>query len=306
MKYLSPLTLLVLAGVVIFFSETLRSLFLANLIGQLFLFLVVAHIPTLLTGRMSYVDLAWPFGLLLIGIIVMVFASGEPWRVWLVGFIYVSMGMRMGILSVRGLIHGAFTREFNRYQYQRLRWEKEGKTHVPLAMHIDVAAQALLNISLLCLPAFLFSNSLPSDNSWMVAMELFGGIVWCLCFMLEWLSDAQKRKFSQSAKSEGKSKAVCTIGLWQYSRHPNYFFEWMLWNALVLMTTPALLSLISVELDIVVLLIAIVLFYLPFYMFNGLLYGTGVEPSEYYSEKSRPEYSDYQSKTNKFFPNFFC
>ncbi len=42
----------------------------------------------------------------------------------------------------------------------------------------------------------------------------------------EAVSDAQLARFR---KSLGAETRVCELGLWRYSRHPNYFFEWLFW-----------------------------------------------------------------------------
>lgn len=42
----------------------------------------------------------------------------------------------------------------------------------------------------------------------------------------EALSDVQLGRFR---KSPGARTGVCEVGLWRYSRHPNYFFEWLFW-----------------------------------------------------------------------------
>jgi steroid 5-alpha reductase family enzyme len=44
----------------------------------------------------------------------------------------------------------------------------------------------------------------------------------------EALADAQLAAFKRDAANRGR---VCEAGLWRYSRHPNYFFEWLIWVA---------------------------------------------------------------------------
>tara|TARA_B100001540_G_scaffold117028_1_gene104935 strand:- start:6754 stop:7260 length:507 start_codon:yes stop_codon:yes gene_type:complete len=50
-------------------------------------------------------------------------------------------------------------------------------------------------------------------------------IVWCISITGEYFSDRQLTKFRKS----NDSSKVCNTGLWYYSRHPNYFFEWLHW-----------------------------------------------------------------------------
>jgi steroid 5-alpha reductase family enzyme len=44
----------------------------------------------------------------------------------------------------------------------------------------------------------------------------------------EAIADAQLASFKRNPGDEGR---VCDTGLWRYSRHPNYFFEWLVWVA---------------------------------------------------------------------------
>jgi steroid 5-alpha reductase family enzyme len=44
----------------------------------------------------------------------------------------------------------------------------------------------------------------------------------------EAISDAQLRRFKEAAANRGQ---ICDIGIWSWSRHPNYFFEWLCWSA---------------------------------------------------------------------------
>ena len=49
--------------------------------------------------------------------------------------------------------------------------------------------------------------------------------------MLESLADSQLARFRANPANRGKT---CRSGLWRYSRHPNYFFEWIGWFAYAL------------------------------------------------------------------------
>jgi steroid 5-alpha reductase family enzyme len=48
-------------------------------------------------------------------------------------------------------------------------------------------------------------------------------------------------------KKLGKKNSVCNVGLWRYSRHPNYFAEWMAWNGLIIAAVPSLITLYEIE-----------------------------------------------------------
>ena len=61
--------------------------------------------------------------------------------------------------------------------------------------------------------------------------------------MFEHTADRQKKRFIKDCKEKDIKNAVCDVGLWRYSRHPNYFGEWMVWNSLIITSLPSLLAL---------------------------------------------------------------
>ena len=76
MKYFRPLYVFSLWLMVILNSSTFFNLALINSLGQLLLFTLVVCIPIWRTGRMSYVDIGWPWGLVVLGIISFVYSDG--------------------------------------------------------------------------------------------------------------------------------------------------------------------------------------------------------------------------------------
>ena len=127
---------------------------------------------------------------------------------------------------------------------------------------------------------------------------------------MESVADFQKLGFLKRMKKTGMRNQVCNVGLWKYTRHPNYFAEWMVWNGLIVMAIPSWLNLRDVQVElfngqvdqIFWLLIGVGLLYVSRMMYVTLVYATGAIPSEYYSVKKRPGYEEYQKNTNLFFP----
>lgn len=52
------------------------------------------------------------------------------------------------------------------------------------------------------------------------AADIIGWIMWFIGFLVEAIADQQKISFINSPENNGK---WCNVGLWKYSRHPNYF-----------------------------------------------------------------------------------
>lgn len=59
-------------------------------------------------------------------------------------------------------------------------------------------------------------------NPFLQAEDVAGWIMWALGFIVEGTADQQKLSFKRLPESRGK---WCNVGLWKYSRHPNYFGE---------------------------------------------------------------------------------
>ena len=71
-----------------------------------------------------------------------------------------------------------------------------------------------------------------------LGLFFFAGLaVWLLGFIWETVADAQKSAFKNDPANEGK---FINVGLWKWSRHPNYFGEITLWTGVLIMAIPVL------------------------------------------------------------------
>jgi steroid 5-alpha reductase family enzyme len=158
----------------------------------------------------------------------------------------------------------------------------------PRKMFIFLQNQGLGSIPLVF--AIFVAARFPSDalrlQDYLGALILFIGIAG------EALADAQLKRFRIDPANNGR---VCDIGLWRWSRHPNYFFEWFGWLAY---------PVIAVSSDYP-------LFYpwgwatllAPVFMYWILMHVTGIPPLEQQMLRSRGDrYRDYQTRTSMFFP----
>lgn len=299
MKYFVPLFPFLVGWAILCSTTQLSELGLINGIAQLILFALVVCWPIWKTGRMSYVDIGWPWGLVVIATLTYLYSDGYGPRVLLVSSIYVFVGLRMGMGALSMWRQGLLKQEFPRYQYQRLRWEKTGKTNVALALQMEALMQGLANASFLAFPALLIASNKDTSIS---VFEILGLIIWLGAFAMESVADMQKLSFLRAKKKAGEKNRVCDVGLWGYCRHPNYFAEWMVWNALVVAAIPSWLALYSQESTLVWVLLGAGLLFVTRIMYVTLVYATGAVPSEYFSVQKRPDYADYQKRTNRFFP----
>ena len=284
----------------IFFQiENFQKFLLINLISQIFIFLFIVCIPAYFTDRMSYVDIAWPFGLVTIGILSFFYGDGYLLKKSIISMLYIIAGLRMGIGALILLKKGYLNKELPRYSYQRIRWKKKGFINDKFSVQYEILLQCFANATFLAIPAILISNN--SSQTFSI-IEVIGFLVWVIFFFLEHISDLQKQKFLINAKKNNLKNQVCNVGLWKYTRHPNYFSEWMIWNGLIIASFSSLIVNNSM---IVFLGTTTSLLYITILMYQTLVFLTGAIPSEYYSLIKRPDYKKYKQTTNMFFPNFF-
>jgi steroid 5-alpha reductase family enzyme len=212
--------------------------------------------------------------------------------------LFIGLRMGVGALTMAKATGVIFKTEFPRYQYRRAMLEEAGSAHADWHMFSEIMAQALANASVLALPGFLMATNTAEQIS---PLELVGVGVWLVAYVLESVADGQKLLFT--SKKENKF-GVCKVGLWRYSRHPNYFSEWLVWTGLVIAAAPSWLALRGTESEWVWLALGAGALGASVMMYVTLVYLTGAKPAEYYSVQKREGYRQYQAETSRFFPWF--
>jgi steroid 5-alpha reductase family enzyme len=281
-----------------------------NAMGQLLLFMPLAVIPSLMTGHMFYVDLAWPAGLLCLGFNGLVYADGLWLRRVLMGGCVGLHGGRM-LLGALVIFFPYVKREdLPRYRYAKLRWLRDdGMTERtwPLKMLHDVLQQAGANASALACPVMLACFDASAQIS---LVEWIGYGIWLAAWCWESIADGQKLYFQKLAKKDKHAATAClghppfagrAYCLWTLCRHPNYWGEWAAWNGLVLAALPSLLRLPSCG-AFGKSALGAVLVVLSRFMYDCLMHWTGAEPAEHFSAAKRAEYARYQKSTRVFWP----
>lgn len=301
MNFAVPLSIvfLTILSVALFASnQALVTLLAVNAVIQLVLFVFVACIPFLRSGRMSYVDIAWPFGVALIGVQILLLGDGDVFRRAIVGSIYILIGLRMGLgaLTMARATGVIFEREFPRYEYRHLCFQSCSDAQKRFHILAEIMLQGFANMSVLAIPGFMLAiNHNSSVSNW----ETVGVLIWLIAYGLEMTADIQKLRFMK-----GNKGAVCNIGLWRYSRHPNYFSEWLVWTGIVVASVSSWWLLREEETMFVASTLAVGAIGASAMLYTTLVYLTGAIPSEYFSVRKRPDYAEYQRTTNRFFPWF--
>jgi len=165
----------------------------------------------------SLVDAVWAFGIGLSSVLWLALCGEVNAKHWVAGGLVAMWSLRLG-WHLQRRIRRAHPEEDARYAKLRGGW----KGRVPSAFFWFFQAQGI-SVILLALPFLLVAAD--PDGAW-TAWESAGLAVALLGILGEVLADHQMSGFKTRNKDP---KAVCQDGLWRYSRHPNYFFEAMIW-----------------------------------------------------------------------------
>jgi steroid 5-alpha reductase family enzyme len=232
------------------------------------------------TGNSGWVDTIWTFSLGLVGALSALWpiaGSAPNARQWLVATLVAVWSLRLGIHIA---IRTAAISDDPRYAAFATQWGPDARRR----MFIFLQNQALGTIPLAF--AIFVAARFPSDA--LRVQDFAGAGILLIAIAGEALADAQLKRFREDPANRGR---VCNVGLWRWSRHPNYFFEWFGWLAYPVIGLSA-----DYPFGLATLLA-------PIFMYWILVHVTGIPPLEEQMLRSRGErYRDYQSRTSRFFP----
>lgn len=224
----------------------------------------------------ALVDTIWTLGL---GLAVLVYAwwlGVDSWRTVVVLTLVLVWSGRLTLHLLRDRILPG--REDPRYAALAAHWGASAERKFILVF--------LAQVPLVALFLFPVSLALAADTGGWRWLDTLGLAIAVIALAGESLADRQLARFRADPANRGK---VCRNGLWRYSRHPNYFFEWVHWLSYVAFAYGAPFGHAA--------------WVGPVMMYLFLRYITGVPFAERSSLKSRGDaYRDYQETTNVFFP----
>ena len=234
------------------------------------------------THQAGWADVFWSFAIGIGGLIValMTVSDAPIKRSWLAGAMVGFWSLRLGF----HILARTATATYEDPRYADLRREWGDKFQARLFGFLQI--QALCGIGLVATvyaaahrpgPAFAITDCLGLG---LLIVSVIG----------ETLADRQLRAFTLDKANHGK---VCDKGLWSWSRHPNYFFEWLGWVAYPVIAISfhpywwqGWLSLIG-----------------PLLMYWLLVHVSGIPPLEIHMLKSRGDvFKAYMARTSAFFP----
>jgi steroid 5-alpha reductase family enzyme len=170
------------------------------------------------TNNSGWVDTVWTFGLGAVGVAGALLPIGG-WlpRQVLVSLLILAWSLRLGVhIAARtsGIVddprYAELQRNWGTDARRRMFWllQNQAWVSIPLALSMILAAHVPV-------AAFRLQDAL----ALVVLLAGIGG---------EALADGQLRRFRANPANKG---GICDVGLWRWSRHPNYFFEWVGWLA---------------------------------------------------------------------------
>lgn len=197
---------------------------LHGLIGS-FLMFSALWLVQVIRRDAGVVDIGWTLGVGIMAVYVAIAGEG----LFLRRVVLASMGgiwaFRLaGYILKDRILNG---HEDSRYQRLRTHWGKRANAW----FFIFFTSQSLL-VVLFALP-FLPGAG---NTSGLGLFDLLAIALWLLAMSGEWLADLQLARFRRQPENKAN---VCQEGLWKWSRHPNYFFEWLHWFSYVLLAAGA-------------------------------------------------------------------
>ncbi|MFM1920338.1 MAG: hypothetical protein RLZZ303_1972 [Candidatus Hydrogenedentota bacterium] len=223
------------------------------------------------------VDVGWSLG---IGAAVAWYAlvvEADLIQRFAVAAVALPWSLRLGLYLLLDRVKGK--EEDGRYRKLREHWGAEAQRK--FLVFFQFQGLLIVLFSLPPLLAMLSPKASPLTLLLGVSLGLFA-------MAGESLSDAQLRRWRSNPANRGRT---CREGLWRFSRHPNYFFEWLHWWAYVIMA--------GVSWQAAAALAGPLLMLLFLYRITGIPY------TEAQALLSRgDDYREYQRTTSPFIPWF--
>lgn len=221
------------------------------------------------------VDVLWASGLAGAALLIALLARGDVWHRAVTGALGAMWGWRLATHLWRRVKNES---EDGRYRYLRAHWQNS-----QLKFFGFFQLQALL-VVLFSAPFLAAACNVQPHTPWLIA----GIAIWLIAVTGEAIADRQLAAFRAVPAYRGKT---CQRGLWRYSRHPNYFFEWLHWFAYVALAMGSPLAWLAWS--------------GPVLMYVFLRWISGIPFTEAQALRSRgEEYRRYQQRTPMLFPWF--
>lgn len=234
------------------------------------------------SGNSGWVDVSWSLSVGTVAFFVALLPLDTDWPHWrqlAVAILALCWCLRLG-LHIAGRTRAAD--DDPRYRDLIMKWGADAPRRLFWFLQSQAAVGAILVLSI----ALAAQNRDPTLH----AVDLIAMVLLLGAIVGESIADQQLRLFNADSDSRGK---VCDVGLWRWSRHPNYFFEWLYWVGVGFMAIDlggfnplGWLALAA-----------------PVCMYWVLVHVSGIPPLEAHMLRSRGDlFRAYQRRTPPFFP----
>jgi steroid 5-alpha reductase family enzyme len=226
------------------------------------------------THDASHVDVGWAYGVGLLAVVYALLGDGSAAHRALAAVLVGLWSLRLGTFVLRRL--GG--EEDRRYADMRRRYGVKANRNFLVFFQAQAGFVAAFS-----LPALWIAD----DGGGLGAVEWLGAAIWAVGVAGEWTADGQLQRWKAAHPG-----VTARGGLWRYSRHPNYFFEWVTWLGVATVAAangPW----------------GWVAFATPAFLLVLILFVTGIPPSEKQALRARgDDYRRYQRETSAFVPWF--
>jgi steroid 5-alpha reductase family enzyme len=227
------------------------------------------------TGDASHVDVGWAIGIACLAVLYALLADGSTGHRVLAALLATVWGWRLGLYLLLDRVLGK--EEDGRYRALRAKWGSRANRNFFLFFQF----QALF-VVFFSLPYLLIGLD---PDAGLGVLEWTGTALWAIGNAGAITADRQLARWRSDPANRGRTARA---GLWAWSRHPNYFFEWITWCGVALVATAAPWGWLA--------------WIVPAALLFLLFRVTGIPATEAQALRSRADYAEYQRTTSVFVP----
>ena len=242
--------------------------------GALLAYVLALWLVSLRLRDVSIVDPAWGVGFVLVAWLAFALGHGCRGRRLLLAVLVSAWGLRLGAYLLARKLRER--REDPRYSRMRAH-------HGERFALVSLGTVFLLQGALIWVVALPIAAAAPQPDR-LDVLDALGAAIWAVGLVFEAVGDHQLARFKADPANAGK---VMDRGLWRYTRHPNYFGDFLVWwgvYLIALSTGGAWWTVIG-----------------PLVMSTLLIRVSGKRLLEHHM-RARPGYAEYVARTSGFFP----
>lgn len=240
----------------------------------IFVYMTIWFLIAIAIKRNDIADIAWGLGFSTLAVLVP--RNGQFSQDLVIRLLIIVWGVRLSCYIYRRL-----AAKSEDYRYQQ--WRQQCGKWVFIRSYLHVFILQGVFMLLISAPIIIASTSLLQPHP---VFYWIGLCVWVVGCIFECVGDWQLSQFTKNRKH---SKAIMKLGLWKFTRHPNYFGEVTQWWGIFCMVCTMQYGWFAIISPITI---------------TVLILGVSGIPMLEQRYKGISEYDDYKKRTSPFFPWF--